>query len=778
MNRKVQIFIEGVVDSGNYSLIELFNDEKINVTSSIQNVSDISKVFTDFTQSFTIPASPVNSAIFEHFYQSDVDATHDPNLRRNAYIEIDTIPFRVGKIQLEKSTVINGRAENYQITFYGTLLSLKDKFAELKLRDLDFTSIDSAYNADYVKTCIEDTANSRAVRFPLISSKRVWTYGGATSTDISTNTGAIAYNELFPAIRVGTLFDLIESKFGLTFEGNFLDASNLRWNNLFLWCKNTENFAITTDTQIVDYYNIATDRGNINSPNFSIANNTIKAVRVQSNEIASSDINIQCATTITAYIDVFINGVFAYTRQGSTNKYIDVYYKNVSTIPTSGDTLSFKFRTSMPAIVTPHIIFRQPTKTLDKPATYRFDCYSKTLTAKTNLSQFIPDISIADFFSGVLKEFNLTCYSTKVDTWLIEPLDDFYSRGALINITEYVDTDSIEIERHKLYKTLNFEYEKSQSFLNVEYLSQNKGTREYGNTKETFSGYDGGEFSVKVPFEDLLSVNLSGTTCVGYSLTPAPDYKSYIPKPTLLYMESSQSTSFKFKKESTTVTITAYRPFVQEVTYNGFRYSLNFSAEQSILDNAVLNNSLYQTYYAGYISNLFNIKNRITRVKAYLPISVLTSLQLNDRLIIRDKRYIINEISSDITSGEVSLSLIHDFREIANLSFSPILTSGGGTIDIPINIPNLVADAFVSSPTLGVTASPDTFTSDGYSTITYPVNPNLTSNILLENGDFLISETAENVITEQSSTSTIQIDIDYTYINGSTSTTTLNFTQL
>jgi hypothetical protein len=40
--------------------IELYDDEKISLTSSIQKISDISKVFTDYSQSFVIPASDNN----------------------------------------------------------------------------------------------------------------------------------------------------------------------------------------------------------------------------------------------------------------------------------------------------------------------------------------------------------------------------------------------------------------------------------------------------------------------------------------------------------------------------------------------------------------------------------------------------------------------------------------------------------------------------------------------------------------------------------------------
>jgi hypothetical protein len=53
--RTVQIYVNDI-------RLDLFQDEKIEVTSSIQNVKDISKVFTDFSQSFTVPASKVNNA--------------------------------------------------------------------------------------------------------------------------------------------------------------------------------------------------------------------------------------------------------------------------------------------------------------------------------------------------------------------------------------------------------------------------------------------------------------------------------------------------------------------------------------------------------------------------------------------------------------------------------------------------------------------------------------------------------------------------------------------
>jgi hypothetical protein len=116
--------------------IELFNDEKISITSSIQNVNDISKVFTDYSQSFTIPASDTNNQIFKHWYENSLDNGYDVRLKYSGYIEIDTQVFRTGKWQLESASVKNNRVEDYKITFYGNLVSLSDKFKEDKLKDI------------------------------------------------------------------------------------------------------------------------------------------------------------------------------------------------------------------------------------------------------------------------------------------------------------------------------------------------------------------------------------------------------------------------------------------------------------------------------------------------------------------------------------------------------------------------------------------------------------------------------------------------------------------
>jgi len=238
MKRQVAIFIETAEAQTEleFSRLELFNDEKISVSSTIQNISDISKIFTDYSQGFTIPCSPINNAIFQHFYQNDVDNAIDHNLRRFADIEIGLVPFRTGKIQLEGSSVKDGKVQHYSITFYGDLTSLKDTFANDKIGSLNYSFVSEVADGNGIKNRITDTTTDYDIRYPLISSESVWTYGDATSTDLNTSAGRIDYIDLFPAIKVSKIFQAIQTDYGITFQSTFLETQLFK--KLFLWCKN------------------------------------------------------------------------------------------------------------------------------------------------------------------------------------------------------------------------------------------------------------------------------------------------------------------------------------------------------------------------------------------------------------------------------------------------------------------------------------------------------------------------------------------------------------
>ena len=115
----VNIYIEG-------NKIDLFEDETISITQGVQDVKDISKLFADYSQSFSVPASKNNNALFKHYYNQDVDDGFDARTRKAGLININTLPFKTGKIQLNGVKIENGVAASYNLTFFGDVIKVKD----------------------------------------------------------------------------------------------------------------------------------------------------------------------------------------------------------------------------------------------------------------------------------------------------------------------------------------------------------------------------------------------------------------------------------------------------------------------------------------------------------------------------------------------------------------------------------------------------------------------------------------------------------------------------
>ncbi len=704
--RKVDVYIEVIADSNNYEKLELFNDEEIQINSSIQNVQDLAKVYTDFTQSFTIPASPHNNRLFNHFYQTDVDvnANDNPNIRRNAFIEIGTIPFRSGKISIESSNVVKGRVESYSITFYGDLTSLKDKFGDKTLKDLDLRSYGMNYSGSNVKGRIINTV-SNDLEFPLITSKRHWTYGLGTSTCIDTTGGAIVYNELFPALKVKRIFEAIQTDFGVAFNSNFFNQK--LFTDLFLWLKSGKTFEALSESENISFTSIVGAR--IYSTYIDLLDST--AVGVTSSFTSGT-------TGIKVFVDSILNGQVVKTTEIKSGSPTTIFS---STALVGANKLEFKVRSSVGGTAT--VYFTLDYRNYEGGNRQNETANSGTVTFSSpyiDPAVYAPNMKISDFVSGIFKMFNLTCYATSVDNFQVEPLDDWYSKGAVVDITEYVDTDEITIERHKLYKEISFDYEKSESYVNEKYFNeQTNAPHEFGSVKESFANYDGGEYKIDVPFENIYftkeNIADANEPPKAYLLNEAAAVEGYDNKPILLYLSTYQSTSFYFNDGSTTSLLTEYRPLCNQTTYNNALYSNHFSVEGSAFDGTPITNTLYSQYYAGYLQNLFNPKNRLTNVKALFPISLLTSLKLNDRLIIRDKRYVINEMKANLTTGDVDLSLINDFRAVANINI-PVQSAAESEVEIPIFLENGVADM------LGYGVDYNVYTTEQLVTVTIPEN--------------------------------------------------------
>ena len=139
----VNLFING-------ELLDQYADESVDIVSSVLDVSDITKNTGDYSKSFTVPASKNNNRLFKHWYNASIDNGFDARSKVEGSIDIDGVPFKLGKWRLNKCNIVKGRLESYTINFFGNLPNISDTIGEDMLSDLAFPALDHEWTSDNV----------------------------------------------------------------------------------------------------------------------------------------------------------------------------------------------------------------------------------------------------------------------------------------------------------------------------------------------------------------------------------------------------------------------------------------------------------------------------------------------------------------------------------------------------------------------------------------------------------------------------------------------------
>ena len=688
----VEIYIK-VQDE--YKRLDLFKDENISVNSSIQNINDLSKVFTDFSQSFTIPASPNNNIIFNYWNDNGiVNDTFDHRIRYDAKIELDTIPFRNGQIQIEKANEKANEIESFTITFYGQTKQLKDLFKEEELTVLDYSSLNHPYSYSEVIGRIDGSILDD-VRYPIINSNRRYEYLTGTANDVTiggTLNRSVVYSDLFPAIPVSKIFEFIGNRYGITFEGFFLYTTY--FTDLYLYCKRNEDLVVYTEPVRINFtskdsnfpdLNLTTD---VYTSNWSGSTGLLPPsfqrtwLRIfPSNPAIQYKVTIRTTNAVITHTfeNLFGNQELLFLDQ-SSGVPVPYYFEVESITPFSftSELRNFKVQQNIGSL------FGTTTTQKIGYAT------SQSTSSIIDIQTYIPKIKVVDFVMGIVKIFNLTILPKGINNFELAPLDVFYASGKYTDITPYVVTDSIDINRPKLFKKLSFMHEKSENILNNAF--RNLFNREYGDLEYSdLLSNESSSYEIKSPFENVMFEKTIGYNFVTASLINK-DQNAYKPKPMLMYMNEGVvlPTPIKFFDGTNYNNVGVYRKFSNELITSGTIASLNWGEEQSVNNpSAFATNSLYFLWYRNYISGLYDIRCRILNLKTKIPVTMLTDIKLNDRIVYKDKKYTINNFTSNLINGEVTFELITDFRPVEQpFTLKPIynLTADPQIIEVSIFI--------------------------------------------------------------------------------------------
>jgi hypothetical protein len=651
---KTDLYIQDIANTKDleYIRVDLFNDEKIDLNSSVQNVNDISKTFSDFSQSFTVPASGSNNTIFQHYYNTDVDGVFNPNIRIRGYIEIGSLPFKFGVIQLEDVKLKNMQPYSYTIRFFSASVNLSDRFGDDDLTSLDFSVFDHDYNASVIDATYSESLG-RSMYYPLITSARPYQIGSADSNDITATSGEIVYTDLRPAISLLAIIEAIEAKYLITFDRFFLNRAV--FSNLFMWVFNnleavaSESTLMQLDNQgtlatVDTVLNFTTDTINIGAnPNRSIAVKIIPESGFENvfysiilTDVGGDIIKQSPVVKGTKKITLGIDGSGA------------ISYKVRIAV-----TESFEYT----SLIQVSVVLGGITT---GSATQGVNVVSNPLNIAANM----PKMKITDFITSIIRMFNLVLVPINANSFQLLPLDDWYSQGNIVDITPYINSEDVTFKRPKLFKSILFQHQKSEQILNQQFRNNQGGILGYGDLQGIYQ-IDGGELKVQTGFENLMFTRLTDISTgditnvqVGLSLdkTLAP----YIGKPYIFYRCGFQNYDIPLKaKDHADLTYTYLTSTENDFLASQISNSVNYSTDNSTFLFQEIERNLYFNFWQDYISDLYSTKRRISNWSGNLPVGVIINSNLNDRFIIYDKAYIINSMRTNLNTGDADLELLN-----------------------------------------------------------------------------------------------------------------------
>ena len=688
--------------------VDLFKDETVSLTQTIKNVKDIAKIFTEFTQTFSVPASSVNNKIFKHYYNSNIQDGFDARTKQKATIEINDLPFREGKISLQGVELKNNLAHTYKITFFGNAVNFKDIISDDQLSSLSFSDF---FNKDYSFNDVKffmTTGTSPQMIVPLITHTNRLIYNSGSNvtfnaedqinniyaTPLNNTTNGVPFTEFKYAVRVPDIITAIQDRYNITFSSDFFNNNTTeKYSKLYMWLHrksgnvevpgqvpaiyeiNQDLILDTTDYVTSEQNGIVTIAAPIGVTPSSIAftaspintNVPYNIQMLRNGAIVAEKINVQGFQTLTLSAGSFGNINNSSYQLQIAGQNISVAAGNLTVLVNWLDPLG--------------------TPTFGQDKYKNAGTFTTGQVPQFNINQQIPEMKIMDFLSGLFKMYNLIAY-VENDVIVVKTLDSYYAASTTTyNIDKYLDTTKSTTDVALPFNKVSFTYKGLKTFLAQEF-NQLFNTK-WGGLTFTLNGdiFDAPSepYKIELPFEHMMYERLYDaattpptSTDVQWGYSVNENQQPYKGEPLLFYAhkvnQSVSNTKVRVRDPFTTNIIDLQSYYIPsnslEIDPAISKENIHFQAEiNEYLANeptttspplsAQFTDTLFETEYKTYIQEIFNTRNRLTKVTAYLPMKVYYNLQLNDLIEMNQQTYKINSLTTDLTTGKTEFELLN-----------------------------------------------------------------------------------------------------------------------
>tara|TARA_R110002111_G_scaffold219870_2_gene282039 strand:- start:12197 stop:14296 length:2100 start_codon:yes stop_codon:yes gene_type:complete len=684
--------------------LELFEDESIVIKSSVAKIEDITKIFTDTSNDFTVPASDKNNAIFSHWYESNLINGFDARKKVPAVIEISGINFKVGKIRLNKVNFKHNKADSYSLDFFGNLVDLKDKLQDDKLVNLDLSALNFTYTSANVRAKLQTISD---LSFSLLSKRRLLydSVNAISDTDKQTNIyyngntvsgGGLKPSDLTASVKQFKIIEAIEAKYSFVFSRDFLASYD--FTNQFMALSGT-------NTSTASQLELTNVDGSFTDP--TVSGNTMLATGFGTSVDRETKYVRLSLGTSSAYLDVpytiYIKSDDTVVAKMENVKGANTFIVNDTSVQGGLNNVTFWVESSLPIEFFAYLI------RIRNNAPNRYGYNTGTTTANTSflVSNRLPDIKIIDYLKGIFKMSKLVAVPQKDGTIYIDSLVNYYRNGKLYDLSDYVDYDSHTVNAGKILNEIKYNFEDPQTILNQQYKKNNGvgfGDLELSIYDDNGKLIDGSKLDFKLPFEQIVYekiLDISSDDFVSriqYGLLQDENLEFVTIKPHIHYIETKNASYIyddpgviKYIEDDQSVTIlTAYNVPIHILESSNQTFSTTFGTEFNSFDNLLISNTIYSNYHKNYIELLFNIQKREFNFKAInVPTDIVLNLNLNDVIQIKEKYYRIDSFDTNTNDNNINFKLINDNK----VDLTPLLPLSVDSTIITIDTIEITVDA-------------------------------------------------------------------------------------
>ena len=674
--------------------LDQYKDENVNVVSSVASIKDLSKNTSDYSNSFTLPASGPNNRILKHYYDFNIDKAYAFDARKTTpgEIFIGGILFKSGKWQLQKVNVKKGDPESYTINFSGKLRSIKDLAGSLELRDLfidknigyDYDQFDHSYDSDNVRDGLTTlTFLNGDIVYTALAKKEYYFNANGVDNQQSEELANIAYdagndtgiiwNDLKPSLRLIRIIEAIETKLGLEFSRDFFATSE--FSDLYLWL-NPDKSRENTNFNLVNF-----DGGDDTYVNFSTNIATYTTIPFPPGGVLPTKFKLSLEVTpapgyenIDYKLKYYKNDNLEVTLDANGFLNSGREYEAVIQNNDEEQTQSIYYEIECNQEFEYSVEFFQDVFFND------VNNYQLKTTGSTDIlpsdfvvSNNIPKIKIIDFLKGILSMYKLIIIPTSDSIYYVDTVSNYYSKGKTTDITKYVDFKAFEVERGDILNTINFAFQEPTTRSNIQY-EKNNGVG-YGDedlklyTDETETELlDGESLEIELPFEQIVYERLTdletnNITNIQYGAIIDESKSPANPKPHIHYVGSANASSSPIGFITDSGVKTIIDGLLNTPLHGNWflnpSYTTTFDDTFSTWNLARFSNNLYTNHYKDYVESIFNIKKRTVKHKAFLPLHILTKLELNDALLIKGNYFRIDKYTYNLLTGATDFELVN-----------------------------------------------------------------------------------------------------------------------